>query len=216
MLSNLKTVKGLETKKFENCCVTYEGKCSSQHMITECFLPAVDTTLTEKVLVILSRFTSSQSRDVHVAKELSLCPECITVSGRYCVRFCGIQKLDSVSVLVLEKLAVPEWVEVGNVRISHSGLLSSNMLYETQKELQKEGSSEAAREGRLIQSLDAVRRGEGGDCSVKLRYSWVLAVSHEAYFSSFIFSSHSDSFSLGCIQFPLMGCVALYLFVSGA
>lgn len=59
MLSNLKTVKGLETKKFENCCDTYEGKCSSQHMVVECFLPAVDTTLTEKVLVILSRFTSS-------------------------------------------------------------------------------------------------------------------------------------------------------------
>lgn len=58
MRSNLKTVKGLETKKSENCCVTYEGKCSGQHMI-ERFLPAVYTTLTEKVLVILSRFTSS-------------------------------------------------------------------------------------------------------------------------------------------------------------
>lgn len=59
MLSNWKTVKGLETKKFENFRGTYEGKCSSQHMFIECFLPAVDTTLTEKFPVILSRFMSS-------------------------------------------------------------------------------------------------------------------------------------------------------------
>lgn len=58
------------------------------------------------------------------------------------------------------------------------------------------------------------REGRNSDCSVDRGCGWVLAISHTAYFSSLIFSSHADRFSVRGIQFSLMGHVASCLFLS--
>ena len=148
------------------------------------------------------------------AEEFLICPKCIVMPDRYCISLWGIPKNELNLSSVPHKLTVPDWVEGGNVHLSHSRLLSSDSVGQATKGAFWKKESSRGGTFNLMWSLDAVKRGQGGDRCVGFRYSWTLAVSHEAYFLSFIFSLYSDSFSVGCSQFSLKGCVAIYLFVS--